>query len=746
MVFLALGVCAVIAARSRKPIGKSLALFLSALMPPLFGHILIIGSYTPTVAKVGYYFYFIGMDLVILSLLRFTLEYCSIVWTDRRGRNAVNAVFVLDILQYAFNPFFSQAFDIEPIFVEGHPYYRLVPFFGQTMHRLLDYVCLAAVIIIFIFRSLRTTRVYSEKYWVILASLLVSTVWQTSYIFSRMPVDRSMLAMALTGLLIFYFSLYYRPMKLLDRLLANIASEMPDAMFFFDVNDKCIWANAPGIELTGIDGTSFDDAPVKLAEMFGSSYRRTDAWNSRRILGENDERKYYILDNHFVTDDCNRPAGSFLSVRDVTDEQLSLQREIYSATHDKLTGLYTREYLYKRIAEAIHTNADTEYNVIFVDVKNFKIVNDIFSSKFGDYALQCIAEWISRDLSKKCMYGRLAGDTFGMLVPVEEFDHEQIEEDLTKFVVSDGSVEYHILIHLGVYRIPDRDLEVSVMFDRAHLALSTIKDEYKTHIAYYDDKIRDKVLWDQHITSQLSEAISTMQLRPYLQPIVDSGGGIVGAEALARWVHPTDGFLSPGLFIPVFEKNGMIVEVDKHMWRCSCEILSRWEKTRPELFISVNISPKDFYFMDVVEEISSLTTQYGVAPSRLRIEITETVMMNDSDDRVEILNRFRERGFIVEMDDFGSGYSSLNLLKDMPVDVLKIDMKFLGRSENGTKAQTILRNILNLSSDLGIASLTEGVETPEQYKMLAEMHCKLFQGYYFSKPVPVEDFEKIYLK
>lgn len=187
----------------------------------------------------------------------------------------------------------------------------------------------------------------------------------------------------------------------------------------------------------------------------------------------------------------------------------------------------------------------------------------------------------------------------------------------------------------------------------------------------------------------------------------------------------------------------MIVEVDKYMWRCACEILSRWQKEGSDLFLSVNISPKDFYFLDVAGHIRSLVTEFGVEPSRLRIEITETVMMNEAENRMAVLSALREAGFIVEMDDFGSGFSSLSMLKDMPVDVLKIDMKFLGNTSKKEKAQTIMKNIINLSEELGISSLTEGVETREQYVWLTQMGCRLFQGYYFAQPVPVEEFDAL---
>jgi len=223
---------------------------------------------------------------------------------------------------------------------------------------------------------------------------------------------------------------------------------------------------------------------------------------------------------------------------------------------------------------------------------------------------------------------------------------------------------------------------------------------------------------------------------------VDQNGKVVGAEALARWVHPEKGFLSPNEFIPVLEKNGMIAEADLCIWRAACEELAIWKDEGRDLFLSVNISPKDFYFMEVADELIALTKEYDIDPKNLRVEITETIMMSDVKKRVGILTKLKEAGFIVEMDDFGSGYSSLNLLKDMPVDVLKIDMAFLRETADARRSQIIVRNIIKLSYDLSIESLTEGVETREQYTALSEMGCHLFQGFYFAPPMPVEDFEE----
>ena len=432
--------------------------------------------------------------------------------------------------------------------------------------------------------------------------------------------------------------------------------------------------------------------------------------------------------------------GSFLSIRDNTAERLALEKEKYNATHDTLTELYTKEHLFEKFAEILKENPDRNYLVIYSNISDFKIVNDIFGNQFGDFVLKYIAGTIQQEMDGKGIAGRLVGDTFGMCIPEDKFVEEEIVRELTHFTVTDGEVEHFLLMHLGVYKVIDRSLDVSYMFDRARIALSTIKDDYHTYIAYFDSEMREKVLWEQKITTQLSMALSEGQIVPFLQPIVDEKSRVVGAEALVRWKHPEEGFLAPFRFIPVFERNGMIADIDRYMWRCACETLYRWQQEDRDLFISINISPKDFYFMDVGQEIRNIVKEFGIDQKLLRIEVTESVMMSEQDRIMTVLDDFRRDGFLVEMDDFGSGYSSLNMLKDKPVDLIKIDMAFLRKSEHSDRATIILKNIVRLSEELGLISLTEGVETEEQYKMLADMGCKLFQGYHFAKPI--NEFER----
>ena len=706
------------------------------------GNLLIISATTKLPATIGCYLYYIGIDFTVFGLLRYILSYCNIPWKANKARVFVLSLLGLDVFQLLANIFFGHAFGLERIELYGQPYYRMVPYLPQNLHRLLVYGVLAAVLVILLLKMLHSSRINANRYGVIFFTLLAVIVWCTFYVVSRTPLDRSMIGYAVFGLLAFYFSLYYKPLLLLNRIMMDISAELPDAVFFFDDAGNCIWLNREGRRLLDIQGQDLDGAAEKLKPFYASG-PQTDDWTSRLELDGDGGRRYYALEKRTIRDARGYVDGSFLSVRDDTEAQLKLKREAYRARHDELTGLYTRPYLYSRIRERLAEAPDEAFCIAFANVSSFKLINDVFGVDFGDSVLKQIAEQMRRYMPEGSVYGRLGGDTFGVLIPRAQFDPESVEKRLTNFTVKTGELDYHVLIHVGVYEVRNPGLEVSVMFDRARIAASSLRNDFHTHIAWYDDRMRDNLLWEQQITGDLKNALTERQIVPYLQPLVDASGKVVGAEALVRWNHPEYGFLPPAKFIPVFEQNGMIAEVDRYMWRCACEQLDRWRDN--DLFISVNISPKDFYFMDVASEIQGLVKEYGVDPARLRLEITESVMISDVENKVRLLAGLREAGFIVEMDDFGSGYSSLNMLKNMPIDVIKIDMVFLRNSEQDEKSRMILRNIINMSTDLNIVPLTEGVETEKQYDELSRMGCKLFQGYFFAKPMTVSDFEAQYV-
>ena len=744
ILIIALLVCMVIAKKSRKPIGNALSFLLAGLAIPVLGNLILILSTQRTISTVGYYIYFIGMDCAIYSLWYFTHVYCD-MGKPKRGLNIlVCTLFVADLIQYAMNPFLKFSFTTEKILVENKSYFRLVPKLGQTYHRIVCYGLFLAILVVFVVKMIQSPKVYRDKYGVIVLSIIMTGAVESYYIFSRKPMDVSMIGFGLFGLLVYFFSIHFRSMKVLDRMLAGMASDMPDALFFFDKNGKCIWTNEPGRQLIGVSKDNYDNVKDNLKYLFGDELDlESSGWFKRVTLGTGDDKQYTHLAMRSTVDEKGKIMGSYLSIRDITDDQREIKREMYRSTHDYLTGLYTKEYLYENISKRLKDDHETDYMIGYIEVSNYKMINDVFGKEFAELTIKKIAGFITGNVSIKCLYGRLSDDSFGILFDKSKFNEDAVKTRLENFTIKDDNLEHQILMHFGIYDItPEDDIDVPLFFDSARLATTMIRDNYHDIIVYYDDKLRNEIIHNQLITNQLKNAIETRQIRPYLQPIVDSRGMLEGAEALVRWIHPDEGFMNPGMFIPVFERNGLIAEVDRHMWRCACEILADWKERGIEAFISINISPKDFYYMDVVPTLKSLVEEHGIDPVKLRVEITETVMMSDSMDILKTVDELRASGFIVEMDDFGSGFSSLNLLKDMNIDVIKIDMKFLKDSERNMKSGIIIKNIINMSEELNIATLTEGVETAKQFEILYAMGCKLYQGYYFSKPVPLEDFEK----
>ncbi len=740
---LALLVCVVLARSSKKDIKGYVAFLVSGMACPVAGNLILILSTSQLLSTIGCYIYFLGMDIAVYSLLHFTYAYCEMGKPRRATKWITYGLLLIDLVQYILNPFTGFTFTTEMVLVEGLPYYRVVPLLGQTIHRIVCYGILAVSVVVFIVRTVKASHVYREKYAIILLAMIATGALETYYIFSRQPVDMSMIGFAVFGLLVYFFSLHYRSMKLLDRMLAGIASDMPDALYFFDKSGKCIWTNEPGRNLIGVSQNNYDNVKDNLTFLFGDIDFKSSGWFKRVTLGTGDETLYTHLAMRSIVDEKGQVTGTYLSVRDITEEQRELKREMYNSTHDSLTGFYTKEYLFEQIDQRLHNDHETDYMIGYMEIANLKIINDVFGSRFAELTIKKAAELILEGISKKSLYGRIGDDAFGILIDKKDFESKPVDEKLSNLIVSDNGLNHHILINYGVYDISENDeIDVPLFFNSARLATTVIKNNTKNPVAFYDDKLREEIIHNQMISNQVTEAIKTRQIKPYLQPIVDSRGMLVGAEALVRWIHPEEGFMNPSDFIPVFEHNGLITIVDRHMWKCACEILADWKSRNIDSFISINISPKDFFFMDVVKELESLVEEYGIKPEKLRIEITETVVANGSVNVFEIVTKLREYGFIVEMDDFGSGYSSLNLLKDLNFDVIKIDMKFLKDSERNMKAGLIINHIINMAEDLGMETLTEGVETAKQFEKLFAMGCKLYQGYYFSKPVPLSDFEK----
>ena len=415
----------------------------------------------------------------------------------------------------------------------------------------------------------------------------------------------------------------------------------------------------------------------------------------------------------------------------------------YQSIHDEMTRALNAGAFYELSRGQIIKNPDLSWVMISGNIMNFRLVNTLFGVMKGNEVLIKTSEMlgkIAKDAKGLC--GRLGPDQFALLLPRNKYVEDAllcVQRDLSEIF---NAGIYKFVIHFGVYEVSDPSIPISVMYGRANSALRTIRESLKDTVAYFDSKLLDKLLFEQEVIGGFTGALKDRQFQMYLQPLVSENGAVFGAEALVRWIKPDGKILMPGAFIEILEQAGFIHELDMYIWECAVKQLSEWNGTeKRHLIISVNMSAKDFFSIDVYQVLTDLVDKYHVEANRLRLEITETALLEEPESGASIIRKLREKGFVVEIDDFGRGYSSLCMLKDIPADVLKIDMSLLHEIDRKARSKIILRSIINMANDLGIDVITEGVETAAQLKTLTEMGCHQFQGFYFSRPLPAADFE-----
>ena len=413
--------------------------------------------------------------------------------------------------------------------------------------------------------------------------------------------------------------------------------------------------------------------------------------------------------------------------------------------YDRLTGLYSKEFFYQKVRERLLEDPEQDYCIVCSNIENFKLVNDIFGAQEGDRLLKEVSD-ISRNMvggSGFC--GRLAADRFLCLQKRQQ--EEQDRQNFGHFAEQELSpLLKSVVMRWGIYEITDRSVPVEQMCDRALLAANSIKGQYNQYFAVYDDSLRDRLLREKAITDAMETALAEGQFVVYFQPKYSLNDDcMAGAEALVRWVHPEWGFMSPGEFIPLFERNGFISRLDQYVWERVCAQLRDWrEKGYPLLPVSVNVSRADVYQANLADTLLRLTQTYGVDPAYLHLEITESAYTENSGQIISTAEELRRQGFIIEMDDFGSGYSSLNMLGQMTLDILKLDMKFIQNETAKPAEQSILNDIISMAHRMHLSVVAEGVETREQMSRLRVVGCDYVQGYFLAKPMPAAEFEALW--
>ncbi|NCC16240.1 MAG: EAL domain-containing protein [Clostridia bacterium] len=411
---------------------------------------------------------------------------------------------------------------------------------------------------------------------------------------------------------------------------------------------------------------------------------------------------------------------------------------------DSLTGLSSEKYFYNLVEELLEKNPEKKYDIICSDIERFKLVNELYGVDEGDALLKYVAQMIRDKIQGTGICGRLNGDIFAALVEHrEEYEEQNFLESVE--YINQFNESLHSVIKFGIYAIEDRTLPVSIMCTRACLALASIKGKYGTYFSYFNDEIRQKLLDEQFILSNMKNSLLNKEFVVYFQPKYDlMSEKICSAEALVRWVHPEKGIIMPNRFIKVFEDNGFITELDIYVLEESCKWIRSWiDRGKPPIPVSVNVSRADIYNPDIDKILLSMLKKYGLSPNHIYIEITESAYTENAEQMLAVIKRLKDLGFTVEMDDFGSGYSSLNMLSEIPIDVLKLDMRFVQNQDSSRNKRDIMSFVISLAKWMNLTVIAEGVENEDQVNLLKSLGCHRVQGFFFSKPLPLNIFEEL---
>lgn len=696
-------------------------------------------------ALVLYSLYYIFLDLMIMHMFFFIREYVQFKINIRVLHIILYVVFIADVISMLLNNVTNKVFQVSAVFdVNLEMFYRVtmryLPFY---LHLIFVYSIILLIIIMLITKAVVTSKVYKDKYIAVLVIFALALSMNILYtVFGRM-YDFSVISYGCSVVAIYYYVYYFKPYRLVNNLFRFIIRSTDVAILCFDANPRCIHANEYARKLFHKSNrlADFTEYFLQLSEEKKLLDVSDMTWNE--VFEVDDVRKYFEVQYQKISD-AGKLIGYCLVFEDQTEKMALNNKHRYMATHDVLTGIYNRDYFYEAVQRYL-AMADEPYCMVCTDVRNFKMINDIYGEEKGNEILVKIAGMIKQLLTGKEFCCRLQGDRFAICMPKSRFNEEDFVTRIRHTSKLIGA-SIPINMYVGVYDITDKSMDVSVMCDRANIAIHSVKNNYEGVVVYYDESMRKNVIKDQQVVNSFPDALAAGQFQIFLQPQVQADGKVNGAEVLARWIHPDYGLIQPKDFIDVYERTNLISKLDMYIWENACKVLAGWKKAgKTEYSLSVNISTKDFYYLDIYEVFTGLVEKYDISPEKLHLEITETAVMTDKGTQIELIKHLQEYGFSVEMDDFGSGYSSLNMLSEFSVDTLKIDMGFLRNSELSMKSQNIIQSIIELSKELGMHVISEGVETKEQYDVLVNMGTDIVQGYYFAAPMSVHEFEETYL-
>ena len=704
----------------------------------------------------------INVENEVLSTFFMALQQICFTWLsyyvfevsfDYRGKYEKKSIYIkggtlalaiIDSVLLFVSSLFFDVINFESYMEDGVRYVRTIPSPYIIIHFICCCIFVIAAIVSLIYKILGMSKLYKASYIISLVfdclvflSLIVRAVAETK-------VDYLIFVYSLVTIVFYYINVIFASHWYMMLIINESIGQLDEAVIIFDREGQYVFSNHEGKELFPLVDNVTDYV------MFNKLIQVANIDEFENDFDKNfeykDKGKSKILRCRFrrISDEKKQLLCMVFVLNDDTEIVTRAKEREYLAIHDLATGLYNKQYFCEVARKMIDENPETEFQLICTNINKFKLINDNFGKEAGDKILKVVCDTLKKIASRdeRSVYGRVVNDKFAILIP-KSVDVTDELLHMHQITVHVGDVSCTAMNYFGIYDITERNLQIDIMCDRAAMSISEIKGSEKA-IVNFDENLKLRLLREKDLKDSINEAIEFNQFKVYYQPQIDyATGEIIGAEALVRWERPNEGLVKPSEFVPLFERDGQITILDRYVWRTACANLAEWKKRGiTDVVISVNLSMKDFYSNDVEQYFKNLVSTYGIDPSRLKLEITESAFVIDLEKHISVVRNLQKAGFIIEMDDFGSGYSSLNALKDIPFDVIKMDMAFAQSLRDEKRAKKIVQMVSSLAHFLEVPVIVEGVESEEQAEFFKMLGCTYIQGHYFYEAMSKEQFEE----
>lgn len=674
-------------------------------------------------------------DWTLLFMTRYFLAMGENKQVKKVQRIVSDAIISCDTVVLLTNPINHLAFEFRTRSNDYGSYTQAVPKALFYVHCAICIIMLATMVSLMVKKILKSASFYKLRYESILATLIVIMVFNAIFYLTKTAVfDYSRVFYGI-GALIFFFATYdYSPYGLMKIVQTYIDDNITDAVVAYDTFGKLLKKNI-------LAGRMFSKEILirkeKLEEALGEEVK--EGKFEKELNG-----RYYSVTYKKLYDRHENFIASVFILSDITESKIRVEREHRAAIYDPLTNTFNRlgfvEEAPKFLAER---NVTGGYAYMVSGICNFKGINGLYGTKVGDRVLIEIAKKFN-DFQHvfPMIYGRTAEGKYSCILPFEYVD--EIVNEMSRITINiDDGISIHVDMCHGFVVMQDMDKPIEYYYELSLLALARCKKQMSSPVLEYSRNMAEEQQRKQLLLAEMHESLANREFFIELQPQIDlKNNRVEGAEALVRWNHPTLGRISPAEFVPLFESNGFITKIDTFVWREAAKTIRRF--TESGIYkgsISVNVSQIDIMCMNVAEEFERIVTEEGIPASKLHVEITESACVNNRDSLIGTIESLRSKGFIVEIDDFGSGYSSLNALMHIPFDIVKLDMMFMKQAEKNTeKADVIVSAVAEMIHNLKASIIVEGVETDENVATVKHICADAVQGYHYSKPISVEKF------